>query len=409
MERIKKWFLHNPLLKLVSLVIAFLIWLIVVNTSNPKVTDTIAVTYDILNEKAIESSNQVYFTNTSTVSITYSVRTKYRTQVTADAFSAYINLEDYSITGAVPVYLEIDAEVSDLISDVTVNPSVIHVSTESIQQKEFSIEKQMIGTPAEGYKAGELSVYPESIYVKGPVSVIGKISSVGVEVDVEGATSDLEGITTVAFYDANGNELSGIEENLSFAGDVSYSIPIYRIKSLTVNAFTGGAPATGYTVDSVETSPTFISVYGPEEILNQYSYIVIPGSDLNITGMSENITFNLETSRYIPDGLKLATQTPEITVYVKFRNIFEQPVETTEAEVIDTTETYQETLHHQTTAATHESMAESTSKEETSSTGESLESSAEETTNASSGAEETKETESEEMESSTEESSPQGE
>ena len=323
MKKIKKWFTHNPWLKLLSLALAGIIWLVVINTSNPRVSANINVNYDVLNEKEIESDNQVYFTNTSSVTVTFNVRMKYKGMINSDAFSAYINMEDYTGDGEIPVYIEIDSAVSDLISDVTVNPAKIQVRTEKIQQKKFTIERKIEGEPAEGYRAGDLSVTPEYIYVKGPVSVIGKISSAGISVDAQGTTKELNGITSVAFYDANGNVLSGIEENLSFAGDISYKLPVYRIKSLTVNAFPGGAPATGFAVDSVETSPTFISVYGPEEVLNEFSYIVIPGSDLNVSGKKDPITFNLDTKKYIPEGLELATQTPEITVYVKFRNIFD--------------------------------------------------------------------------------------
>lgn len=331
MSRIRTFFRHNLLWKLLALVSAFFIWLIVVNSSNPQITGTVTIPFDVLNEKALVTSSQIYTLSDDSITVTYTVRQKFKNEITPEAFSAYINLEDYSVTGAVPVYIEVDSTVSDLITDIRINPSLIHVYTESIQQKKFVVKPYLIGEVADGYIAGEAIVNPEYIYVKGPVSVMGRISSVGINIDVDGQNEDLEGTTTVVFLDANGNQLSGIEDTLSFAGDISYSLPIYRIKPLSVNAFAGGAPATGYTVDTVETSPTFISVYGPEEILSQYSYILIPGSAINVNGIKENKTFIVDATPYIPSGLKLANMTPEITVYVKVRSIYETPSESTSA------------------------------------------------------------------------------
>jgi len=369
MTRIRRFFRHNLLWKLLALVSAFFIWLIVVNSSNPQITDTVTIPFDVLNEKALVSSSQIYTLSADSINVTYTVRQKFKNEVTPEAFSAYINLEDYSVTGAVPVYIEVDASVSDLITDIRINPSLIHVYTESIQQKKFAVKPYLIGEAADGYIVGEASVNPEYIYVKGPVSVMGRISSVGINIDVDGKNEDLEGTTPVVFLDANGNQLTGIEDTLSYAGDISYSIPIYRIKPLSVNAFAGGAPASGYTVDTVETSPTFISVYGPEEILSQYSYILIPGNAINVNGIKENKTFIIDATPYIPSGLKLAGTSPEITVYVKVRNIFETTPESTSAvheSESHTVPTYEAPTE---TASTAESVIETEHMTETSETG----------------------------------------
>lgn len=376
MSRIRTFFRHNLLWKLLALVSAFFIWLIVVNSSNPQITDTVTIPFDVLNEKALVTSSQIYTLSADSITVTYTVRQKFKNEITPESFSAYINLEDYSVTGAVPVYIEVDSSVSDLITDIRINPSLIHVYTEAIQQKKFAVKPYLVGEVADGYIAGEASVNPEYIYVKGPVSVMGRISGVGINIDVDGQNEDLEGTATVVFLDANGNQLSGIEDTLSFAGDISYSLPIYRIKPLSVNAFAGGAPATGYTVDTVETSPTFISVYGPEEILSQYSYILIPGNAINVNGIRENKTFIVDATPYIPSGLQLANTTPEITVYVKVRSIYDTPSESTAA--VHETEFHSIPAYEvpAETASTTESTIESPSEHmtETSKTEESSES-----------------------------------
>jgi len=363
MKRIKFFFRHNLQWKLIALVSAFFVWLIAVNASNPKVNGNVTVSFDVLNEKALVSSSQIYTLSSDSVTVSYTVRQRFKNDITPEAFTAYINLEDYSVTGTVPVYLEVDSAVTDQIADIKVNPSVIHVYTESIQQKKFAVKPYVTGDTADGYIAGEPEVSPEYIYVKGPVSVMGQISGVGISIDINGISDDLEGTMPVSFLDANGNILTGIEDTLSFAGDITYSVPVYRIKPLSVNAFTGGAPASGYTVDSVETSPTFISVYGPEEILNEYSYILIPGSAINVSGINENKTYNIDSAPYIPQGLKTVGQTPEISVYVKVRSIYDTHVPETTSAALVTEETTVQATEPVTESA--ESAAEQSASPET--------------------------------------------
>lgn len=331
MDRVKSWFIHNQGLKLISLVLGFLVWIIVVNMSNPKVVGSVNVPFDVLNEKSAISSSELYSLSTSTINISYDVRTKYRSSITSQSFTAYINLEDYSEENPnVPVYLEVDASVADLIAGIHLEPATVTVYKEKIQQKKFAVHYEIIGQVANGCQMDKVVLSPEYIYVKGPLSVMGQISSVGIEIDVDGASETFESTSAVKFYDANGNQLNGIEDSLSFAGDITYTIPVYRIKTLTVNAFTGGAPASGYAVESVETNPTFISVYGPEDVLNEYSYILIPSAELNINGITENKTFNIPAANYIPEGLKLVEPKTEITILVKVKSIQKETV--TEAE-----------------------------------------------------------------------------
>jgi len=206
---------------------------------------------------------------------------------------------------------------------------------------------------------------PEYIYVKGPFSIIGLISSVGIVINVEDAAETIEGTTAVAFYDANGNELVGIEDNLSFAGDITYTVPIYRVKTLSVNAFSGGAPASGYAVESVETNPTFISVYGSEEALNQHSYILIPGSDLNINGITENKTFSINAIDYIPDGLKLLEPKTEITILVKVKNIQKDSLTQNSLSLNETKPAESISIDEPLTEMTEESALETISPDET--------------------------------------------
>ena len=319
MRKFSNWLKQNPMLKLVSLVIAFVIWLAVVNISNPEVNDYVSVELEVVNPEELTNVDQMYSLDTRNVRVSYNVRTRYRNQINSSDFRAYVDLKDYSITGAVPVYVEPDPEISSLISNVESNPMVVHVSTEDMQEKRFDVNVRYIGSQADGYALGETELSQDYVYVNGPVSEVGKISSVGIEVDITEATGEVRGTAGIVFYDANGHAIE-MDNRMELSDEeIGYVQQVYRIKSLSISADSVGDPAEGYVFEGVETSPSFISVYGPEEILESYSGIELPDSLINISGATRNVTLSIDVAPYIPEGLMLAEPSSQVTAIARIR------------------------------------------------------------------------------------------
>ena len=316
MDKIRKSLFHNLSLKLISVAVAFLIWLVIVNVSNPETKDAVTVEIGIRNESVLTSADKSFTMDTQNVRVSYKVRSAYQQQITRDDFRAYIDLKDYSITGAVPVYLEVSENASQYIQTTSLTPMVVHISTEDIQEKLFRVELRTTGSTAGGYVLGEGEVTPGHVYIRGPVSMIGRISSVGVEVDVSGLSETQVGTGELTFYDANGNAIK-VDQRVSYRGSFEYVVPIYRIKTLTINAPTSGAPAPGYAVGGVDLSPSSVDVYGTEASLNEAVVINIPPSRLNIEGAMRNVVMTVDIADYLPEGLSLAQPQSEITIIVK--------------------------------------------------------------------------------------------
>ena len=73
-----------------------------------------------------------------------------------------------------------------------------------------------------------LDVYKRQ--VKGPTSLIGQISSVGIRFDINGAVADVSGTATPEYFDANGNVLSDLGDSVkTVGGDVSYTMQILSL------------------------------------------------------------------------------------------------------------------------------------------------------------------------------------
>lgn len=148
----------NAGLKLISLLCAFLVWLAVVNVANPVQTKSVEVPVSITNESVLESSNLTYqIDGKSTVTVQVSARARDIYRFSADDFRAYADLADlYTVTGAVPVTVEILNDEEYLVGNAAFAgakyevkaPGVVHIKTEELQTKRFSLTYHITGTPA---------------------------------------------------------------------------------------------------------------------------------------------------------------------------------------------------------------------------------------------------------------------
>ena len=217
----KEKLMNNLGLKILSLGLAIFAWFMVINVVNPLVVDSEEVPVEMINEDILSKANLTYeVIGKKTVTVTYEVRTRDRYRVSARDFRAYADLASlYDVTGAIPVNVEvINSDARSLIEGaVTVKPGIVRVQTEELQRKRFEVVPHVSGKAEDGYAIGNVKVKPEYVYVTGPVSVVGQISSVGTEIEVTGADADITGSSRIALYDANGNELTGIREDVTIS------------------------------------------------------------------------------------------------------------------------------------------------------------------------------------------------
>ena len=104
----KKWLTNNLGLKAISILVAMVLWLIVVNIDDPDKTRTFTnIEVQVLNEDAIEDSGKVYniLDNSNMVTVDVTGPRSYLKDLTAsdivraDAIKPLISLQYYSSSG----------------------------------------------------------------------------------------------------------------------------------------------------------------------------------------------------------------------------------------------------------------------------------------------------------------------
>ncbi len=84
---------NNIGLKVLSVFLAFFVWLAVVNINNPEDSDSKEVPLDIVNEGILTSNGKTYelLTDKDTVTVSYRVRTLDKAGISASDFRGYID------------------------------------------------------------------------------------------------------------------------------------------------------------------------------------------------------------------------------------------------------------------------------------------------------------------------------
>lgn len=304
-------------LKLISLLGAFLVWLAVVNVADPIMSDTVEVPIEIVNGNVLEEKGLTYeIIGKKTTTVSYEVNTTNAYRIRATDFRAYADLTElWSVTGSVPVKVEV-LKNGDLIRSTPVSKTpTIKIETELLQTKRFDLNTKLAGDVEDGYKAGAVIVAPNHVYVEGPESLIGQISSAGIEIDVSDLSADARGTEKIRYYDANGNKIELSDRITARYDTAEYSIQILKVKNVALDYEVTGTAAERYRFTGVETETKNVEVIGLKSVLASLNTLTISGDILNIEGAEENIERIIDLTEYLPDGVTLASEeNRELTV-----------------------------------------------------------------------------------------------
>ena len=285
----KKKLMNNLPLKFLSLIISFVIWLTVVNIVNPVTTKRIKVTPEVINSDILKNASKYYkLLNSESVYLEVPVRSLDYSKVTSDDFRVWVNLKKiYELTSVVPVEFEIINNKEFIQGEVVPSPYSVNVEVEDVIEKEYDIETETSGELAPNYTVGKINTKQSKVRLKGPESSISDIVSAGIEINIEGKNSNIEGQAEIIFYDAKKNKKVINKDIVDVSLDkVAYTVSVLQGKSLEIKYNVGGTPAGGYRLIGVESDVKSVAVYGEGNSIDSIDSINIPADVLNVDGLS---------------------------------------------------------------------------------------------------------------------------
>lgn len=317
----KKNMINKFTLKVLSLIIAILIWLLVRNVDDPIVVRTfyeIPVTIENASYLAENLEIPLLVDGKDTVKVRVKGARSVVSKLKKEDIKAVTDMTQIISKDTTPIMVPVEVTgtgISD--SDITVRPRNIQVDIEKQKSVEKTIAVSTGDTqPDKDYEIGNLKANPEKVTISGPETIINKIDKVVALIDVTGRKeSNIEIKSQLKIYDKNLDELSPKQLeylNIKEISDNTIRIQaqFWKVKqNVKIKAEYSGEPKRGYEVDSINLVPDTISVAGTDEALKKLEQegntLEIPGKYIDVTDKTGDFEQNIDLSELLPEDLKL--------------------------------------------------------------------------------------------------------
>lgn len=301
---------NNLGLKLISVALSVILWLVVVSIDDPVISRTYSgIEVEVLNADAITSQGKIYeiLDGSDSISVTVSAKRSVLEKISRDYIKATADLKEMTILNSVSIDVR-TTRYSDMISSIVPLTKNLKVTVEDLEKRQLSINVETIGTPARGYVVGSNSPSVNITSVSGPSSIVSKLSRAVATVDVSGATSDRRASSKVVLYDGNGDVVNSSMLTVGVT-DIIVDVDILETKEISVLAALSGTPAEGYqSTGMVAVKPDRILVAGSGNVFDSLESITIPAEAVSVEGAAEDVDYTFDVNNYLPGGIRLASE-----------------------------------------------------------------------------------------------------
>jgi YbbR domain-containing protein len=325
----KRKITDNIPLKIMSVAVAVVLWLIVVNIDNPTGTNYYTINdVELINKEYVESSDTIGKMcmpeqNQDSIKIAITASKKIRDKIKVTDISAVADLQQaVSLdTNPVMVPITVTCSVPGVSSnDIKVTPQNLSVNLDEKETQEFVVNVSRGDTkPGKDYEVGSLTANPEKVRITGPKTLVNKIDKVNATIELDGNTQDFTQDVNLTIIDKNQEALSDSEMNslrIENNAKVVVTARLWKIRQgVGISASYVGTPADGYEVGSVKTVPDTISVAGSteglESLAENNNVITIPADSIDISGESKDVEKKISLNNLLPDNVKLTSDSSE--------------------------------------------------------------------------------------------------
>lgn len=332
---------RNLGLRLLSLVVAFLIWLLVVNIDDP--TDSYLfrdIKIQTVNADSVAEIDKTFeLVSDDSVVIKVTERKSVLDRLSKDSFTVIADMESINEMDSVPLTV-ICSNPSVTLDEIQVVPSSVKVKLEQKKQSEFVVTIATTGTEAKGYAVGKMEIVGgKTVQIAGPESIINKIDVVKANVNISQISSDRRLSASLSVYDKNGDALTSQMERIQIKDSsgaliaenkVSVDITVWNVMNdIPVSVETSGTPADGYHVTSVTTVPVTVNLVGTPEALASVNGMIVLDSAVSVEGAKESFTAELDISQTLDEieELQLVSGAdPTIAVSVQIEKTGDQTI-----------------------------------------------------------------------------------
>ena len=173
MHSMKHWILQNWFLKVVSLLLATLLWAVVSNQASSEIGLDVPLEY-----RNIPSQLEITGDTTNTIQVRLRGSSNVIKGVTAKDVSTAIDLGKMRTGEKIVALSPQNVQAPFGAEVIRVNPSTVRFTLERTVTKTIDIVPTIAGQPTNGFEVGQVFVGPNTVEVEGPESRVDTLSSI---------------------------------------------------------------------------------------------------------------------------------------------------------------------------------------------------------------------------------------
>ena len=310
---------NNLTIKIFALLIAIVFWSYVMNDVNPRITKeyrNINVVYS-QTEQLKKSGIVVTSPEEIKVNVKIAGRRNDILAITDKDITAKVDLSGYS---AGEKRVSIDVDVPSKVELVDYSPKEVLFDFDNIVNRERPVTVETTGKVASGYILADKEIKPQSVFIKGPKTLVNRVSEVIAYVDVSESTKDLNVTVPIKLVDVDGKEVNGLEKEPNV---VDVFIPVKRGKTVPIEIQTEGNIPQGYEMGDIKISPSTVKIMGDEDELAAVKSIKTEVVNISTFLEKESVELKL----IIPEGIELAEPSIKPSADIDIHKIIEKTME----------------------------------------------------------------------------------
>lgn len=306
-QMIQKLYQSNNVLRVFSLLAAFVVWLFIVysqDTNYPKTVPGVPVWSQSASEKTPAALEKQELSVIS---------------VTPDTVEVSVEGKRYDVIGLKPEAVNVRPDLSMVVNAGTqevpliwtdtsdgayavksISPSSVSVRVDRLDKKVLDVQSNITGVALkDGFIKQDEIVSPERVTVTGPKSDLNKVVHAIVSADMRDSLSATETVTSpIILRDADGNEINNPNITVDF-DSAEVTIPILKKKEVALDVQFLNTPEY-FPVDELEytLSDDMITIAGPQTLVDSYGKITLGYVDFKRLEIGARQVFDVD----LPSG-----------------------------------------------------------------------------------------------------------
>lgn len=334
----KSIFSSKPVLILLSVFVAFGLWLYVITVVSPNSETTIYdVPVDLQGKGVLNDRKLIITSQTTTVDLRLSgnrtdLNKLSNIKVTVDVTKIYDpGIHELSYTFVPPGNIP-----SDALTIESKSPNTVRLVVERKTEKEIPVNVQYTGAIAESDEGDYVKEPAEldftTVMISGPESVVDTITQAVVVIDLDDQKETIVQTKTFTLCDKDGKEVKNdLVSPVNGGYEVNVTVPIALHKEVPLRLdFIDGGGATEENTQ-IERSHTSIRISGPEAIVSAVEEIMLGTVDLSKVTEPKTLEFEVK----LPEGVTNETGITTVSVDIAFPGLSTKSFQVTQIEYVN--------------------------------------------------------------------------